>query len=425
MASKDMSMEGWTRRMAHGAWDAGSWLTAMLLFLFLSCADEPYEGTPSDVPHTGLPFVCLNTPDGADITRNDMDAMLELMEPGSDMSHSFSATVKGRGNTSWIAPKKPYSITFDEPRSPFNLPSGRSWVLLANYHDPAQLRNSLAFYLGSVAGGNSDVPQTCFVDLFVNNLYRGIYQWGESVEGVCSRMGADVILEVDGKARYHETTFHTSHLYHPLTIHLPEVSPDDATFQAITSYVQRAEDALFSEHFTDAVEGYRSYLDVGSFVEWYLVNEIAKNNDAAFYTSCFLHFAWGGKLRMGPPWDFDLSFGDYRYKNRRKIVNDPEGFYLRHVQWYERLFEDPSFKALVKERFLHYDGHREELLAHIDSTAALLESKVFLDNCLWGRLGQKSATMEQTETAYREEVEKLKEWLIHRMDWMRAHLEEL
>ena len=421
-----MSMKGLKKGKAHGTCHAISWLAAMLLTFLLSCADEPYEGTPDDVPRTNLPFVCLSTPDGTDITRNSTEGVtVEMTYVGGEEPLSFHASVKGRGNTSWIAPKKPYSITFDEARSPLGLPSGKDWVLLANYHDPSLMRNGLAFYLGGVVGGNADVPQACFVDIFLNNLYRGVYQWCESVEGVCARLGSDVVLEVDGKARYHDTNFHTTHLYHPLTIHHPEVSPGDPDYQAIASYVQRAEDALYGEHFLEAEGGYRQYLDMESFVEWFLVNEIAKNNDAAFYTSCHLHFAWGGKLRMGPLWDFDQSFGAYRYEGRRKIVNDPEGFYLRHAGWYERLFQDPAFISRVRERFLHYDAHRNELLAYVDATTSLLEAKVFLDNCLWGRLGRKSATQSQVMDAYHAESEKLKTWISRRMEWMRSHLEEL
>lgn len=421
-----MSMKGLKKGKAHDACNAVSWLAAMLLTLLLSCTDEPYEGTPADVPRTGLPFVCLSTPGGTEITRNNMDGVLVVMtNANGEKALSSNASVKGRGNTSWIAPKKPYAITFYEAHSPLGLPSGQDWVLLANYHDPSLMRNGLAFYLGGMVGGNADVPRTCFVDLFLNNLYRGVYQWCESVEGVCARMGADVVLEVDGKARYHDTNFHTTRLHYPLTIHHPEVSPDAPTFQTIASYVQRAEDALYGEHFLEAEDGYRQFLDMESFVEWYLVNEIAKNNDAAFYTSCHLHFAWDGKLRMGPLWDFDQSFGAYRYEGQRKIVNNPEGFYLRHVEWFERLFQDPAFMSRVKERFLHYDNHRSELLAFVDATAALLETKVFLDNCLWGRLGRKSATQSQVLDAYQTEREKLKEWISRRMEWMRAHMDDL
>ena len=70
-----MSMKGLKKGKAHGTCHAISWLAAMLLTFLLSCADEPYEGTPDDVPRTNLPFVCLSTPDGTDITRNSTEGV--------------------------------------------------------------------------------------------------------------------------------------------------------------------------------------------------------------------------------------------------------------------------------------------------------------------------------------------------------------
>ena len=90
----------------------------------------------------------------------------------------------------------------------------------------------------------------------------------------------------------------------------------------------------------------------------------------------------------------------------------------------EGLSDSPEGQAL-SEWLSYYDAHRNELLAYVDATTSLLEAKVFLDNCLWGRLGRKSATQSQVMDAYHAESEKLKAWISRRMEWMRSHLEEL
>lgn len=400
-------------------------LAALLMLSALTaCSSEMYEIPEEDLPPTSLPTMRLLTPEGSPIDRSLMENIGMVVSDATGRTiYTNTVMAKGRGNTSWIRPKKPYTLLIPNEDTLLNLPPGNNRVLLANYDDLSLIRNDLAFFMGQLRG-RSDIPHSCFIDLVTNGLYTGIYQLCESVEDICLHEGSDVLVEVDGKARYHEPIFHTTQLQHPFSIHYPEVEEGDATYNFIAAFVQKAEDILFSEHFADAEGGYREFFDMDSFVEWYLINEIAKNNDAILYTSCFIHFAWNGQLKMGPIWDFDIAFGNYPYK-RKKVVNNPKNFYLRNVSWFARLFDDPDFKSRVKDGLAFYYTHRQELYEHIDATSRLLIDRVPLDNRLWGCLCDKTASEERVKDAYTKQAEELKEWLEQRLEWLYSHRDEL
>lgn len=405
-----------------------------ILTILSSCSSDQFEIPAEEVPSTGLPFLHLLTPNEEPITRSLMENVSLMMTHGDDFSdyseyseysdYSALVMVKGHGNTSWVDPKKPYSIFFQKKDNLPGLPPGTNRLLLANYKDLSLMRNELAFFISREIGGRTDAPHAHFVDLMLNGQYAGIYLLCESAEDICLREGDSIVVEVDGKARYHEATFRTTRLTHPVSIHRPEVEPGDAACADISHFIQQAEDALFAENFTDPVSGYKNYFDMDSFVDWYLINEMAKNGDAILYTSCFMHYSPGGKLRMGPIWDFDVAFGGYPY-NKGWLINNPKNFYIKFSEWFGRLFDDPAFVSKVKERFAMYYAHRQDIIDHIDATCRLLSEKVPFDNHIWGCLCSKTASEERVKSTYAKEAEELKTWLLKRMEWLHENLEKM
>ena len=105
---------------------------------FLSLADTEIEG----VNFTGLPIIFINTKDNTPIISKDsyVDGTFKLDGAGiySDIS-ATDLTIKGRGNSTWSMPKKPYKLKFKDKISLFNLTEAKDWVLLANYQDPTFL----------------------------------------------------------------------------------------------------------------------------------------------------------------------------------------------------------------------------------------------------------------------------------------------
>ena len=386
----------------------------------------------ADLTHSGLPVVIINTPNNQDITskedyvENTLMSVLQM-----DIMDEFCelTNMKGRGNSTWAAPKKPYAIKFDKKKSLMDLPEDKSWVLLANYYDATLLRNDLAFFMGNEISTLDWTPHYQQVDLILNGQYKGIYQLGEKVKISKKRVnvGDDgFLLEVDAKADANEVTFNVTHIGQPINIKEPDVVVDGEDYNYIVDYLTNADAVLFSENWLDAEDGYKKYIDMSSFVDWYLINEIAKNNDAIFYTSCYMNLKRGGKLKMGPLWDFDVAFGGYPWEPRAsEISNLTTGFYIKDVSWINRMFNDPEFLSLVKERFNDFYSRKQDMLDHIDSKAAIIIEKVIEDNKLWGRITIKTASNEEVKVAYQEKVNQLKTWLSTRLEWLKTNLANL
>ena len=399
----------------------------MLLATLLTTCDDQYEIGADELPYTGMARLTITTPDNTEIDRNWIDhTQFSITEATFQTDTVGEMRIKGRGNTTWTFPKRPYTILMSAPCRLMGMDEGDTWALLANYHDQTLLRNEVALYMSHEMSQLNFTPNSRFINLVMNGSYYGIYQISELPEACLSHYSTeDVLLEIDAKAHYHDITFHTARNTHPINIHYPEVNEGDATWQSISLWIQTAEDALFAENFNDSIQGYRKYFDVTSFVEWYLINEIAKNSDAIFYTSCFMHGPIGGKISMGPIWDFDMAFGNYKYKNNKKVINDPEGFYIKNMAWYGRLFQDPAFVEIVKRRFNDYFTHREMIYRHIDQMSSDLCLNIALENKLWGQLCKTSSSTEKVETEYTRQAEKLKSWIETRMQWLKRNIDIL
>ena len=162
-----------------------------------------------------------------------------------------------------------------------------------------------------------------------------------------------------------------------------------------------------------------------SFVDWYLINEIAKNYDAVFLTSCYMNLKRGGKLKMGPIWDFDIAFGGYPWDPQASIANAVEGFHVKNTLWYSRLFEDPAFLARVKERFNEIYAERQKILDYIDLKAMFLSGKVVEDNRLWGTISNGDSDVSVVKTEYNNYVSDLKNWITDRLAWLNTNINAL
>ena len=397
----------------------------LLLATLLATCDDQYEISADELPHTGMTRLTITTPGNTKIDRSWIAHTQFTITETTDQTDTIGEmSIKGRGNTTWTLPKRPYTIQLSEPCQLMGMEQGNAWALLANYHDPTLLRNDVALYMSREMSLLDYTPDSRFVNLVINDSYNGIYQICELPEAYITHDNKDeILLEFDAKAHYHDVTFHITRTLHPINIHYPEVNEGDDNWRNISQWIQTAEDALFAENFTDSIQGYRKYFDVTSLVDWYLINEIAKNKDALFYTSCFLHGHLDGKIAMGPVWDFDMAFGNYKYKNNRKFINDPEGFHIKSAPWYGRLFQDPAFVALVKRRFNDFFAHREMIYQHIDQMASLLSLSISLENKRWGQLCDNSSSTTKVENEYTRQAEKLKAWIEKRMQWLKQNLE--
>jgi hypothetical protein len=123
----------------------------------------------------------------------------------------------------------------------------------------------------------------------------------------------------------------------------------------------------------------------------------------------------GGKLKMGPLWDFDLAFGNTDYWAR-----GPEGFWVKNSDWFDRLFDDPVFVKRVKERFDYFYERMPDIMREIDATQQYLKYSAAANENRWHAFYNYVAPNVEIWGAYQNEVQSVKDWLKNRMEWLKA-----
>ena len=380
---------------------------------------------------TGLPVMWIETEGRQDITSKEeyLKASFKLQENvttrGAGDVMIDSVNIKGRGNSTWGLPKKPYALKFNKKVSLINEPKDKSWVLLANYTDKTMLRNALAFYMGHIS--NLDyTPRYHFVELILNGRYNGTYQLCEKLKIAKDRVnvGDDgFLMEIDSRATEEADAvyFKVAHLYQVINIKDPDVEYNDENYCYAEKYVTNADSVLFSKNFADPQNGWQKYMDMDSFVDWFIINEITKNNDARLWSSCYMSLKRGEKLKMGPIWDFDLALGNVDF-NEAHLVN---GFWIKDTSWYAQLFKDPAFVAKVKERFDYFYSKRDDIMRNINENAKYLKYAVQENENKWHTFYTYTWPNYDIWGSYNNEVQSMKEWLNARFEWLKGEFDKM
>lgn len=351
--------------------------------------------------------------------------------------------VRGRGNSTWDMPKKPYKIKFDEKISIFGLGEDKEWVLLANYADKTLLRNVVAMKLSEIVGMEW-TPSMLPVEVYLNDEYMGCYTFSEHKKVSKYRVDLDIVGELDNSGdavtgdyymeieqNLDETTcFRTSICGIPMMFSDPEV-PTAAQYDYIVGYFYDAENALMGNNFTDPENGWQKYIDIESFAKAYIVNELTKNIDGNMRKSSFITKEKGKKLEMYHLWDYDLTLGNCNYLDDEFGATDgPEGWFIKdfscnywthgwnHTNWYTRLTDDPAFCAKVKEI---WDKHHQELSSipdFIDIKAMIMEDAQKRNFKRWDILNTSVWPNVVVKGTYAGEVEYLKDYYTKRFRWL-------
>jgi len=382
--------------------------------------------------YTGLPVVYVNTVDQTPVISKDDYVSGQVKIYPTDGSNVFSASmqIKGRGNSTWGLPKKPYRIKLDTKASVLGFPADKDWVLLANYSDKTLIRNYLAFELGNDFGFEY-TNRTQPVEVVLNGVYVGSYLLAEQVKVSKDRVNikeldedddsddkitGGYLLEVD--ARLDEEFWFRTSSGTPFTLKSPEdTTPEQLEY--IKNYIQGVEDVLFSDLASDPDEGYAKYINPETFIQWYWVNEIFKNNDAIFFSSVFMYKDRDEKLSMGPLWDFDIAAGNVDYNDN----DNPSGWWIRKSAWMTSLFKDPAFRQAA-EAF--WNSKREDMLTHlfsrIDERATYLHRSEEQNFKKWPILDTYVWPNAVVTGSYANEVSYLKKWLAARIHWIDAQI---
>ncbi len=375
---------------------------------------------------TGLPVINLTTDNGNDITNRDDYTTGTVEGFGNGVVRdldNMEMEIRGRGNSTWGMPKKPYQMKLAAKREFLDMENDKKWLFLAEYADKTMLRNKIAYELGYLSALDWTTDSE-FAEVFLNRNYIGTYHITQKVEEGGDRVdiGDDgFLLEIDQLDRLDPDDVYFETDTFLINIKEPSLAQGDSQYLYISRLVHEFEQALYGNQFADPVNGYQKYIDLDSFIDWYLISEITKNVDSRSFSSIYFHVIPGEKIKMGPLWDFDLSFGNVDYAD----PEFPEGFWIKQNPWYERLFQDPNFVRQVQERFAYYDENRDFLLAKVDEYADKLRYAQAENDARWQTIGIYVWPNPVVLDTYEAEVDRLKSWFNTRMDWLDNALNQL
>lgn len=368
--------------------------------------------------------------------------------------------IKGRGNSTWDWPKKPYRLKLGAAAGLLGMPSSKHWVLLANYADKTLVRNDTAFTFSRSLGLAYTVRDR-HVEVSLNGQYLGVYQLTEHVRIAPDRVNVPELkvsdtaapavtggyfMEVDfrmhkdyckdpgvlpyspfcvGGVNTQRNTvlcLDSTHGMDPACLKEPEtlLAPEWAAQRAyLEKYYADFEAALFGADFKDAAKGYAAYVDVDSVVDYYLINELFKNVDGAV-ASFFIVKQRDGKFSFGPIWDFDLALGNAGYND----VDKTFGWHIRKATWFARFFEDPAFAAKVKARWaaLKTAGKFEEIFQYAQARASWLEKMQQKNFTTWPIFSWVTWYTRYVGGSYSAEVTEMLRWQRERYAWMDGEL---
>jgi len=387
-----------------------------------------------------VPVVTVNTLDSVPVASREeyvfmSFALTDSANPRNNIAANadMAGRIRGRGNNSWRdfrANKKSYRVKFKSKTSLFGLEAAKDWVLLAQHRDETLLYNAVAFELGRRFGLPFNHSFN-FVDLYINGEYRGIYLLTEHNQVGSGRVAIERkggwFAELD---EYYdkEPRFRTGNYGLPVMIKSPkggkawQEGENPAHIQVKSDFNALA-DALASPDFPES--GYREMVDIGTFIDFLLINELAANTDLSHPRSVFLYKDRGGLISMGPLWDFDSGYG-WSYRNWMESgfndhFNHPERRPPVHP-FFGRFYEDPAFAAAYRERWNGMYDTIASIPAFIDEMAGRLSGPAErnFDRWWYKTYAPFTDTRPAQPNVFGDAVVRLKNWYAARVYYLNA-----
>lgn len=383
---------------------------------------------------TNIPTIYIDTENHAPVNGKEDYVKGTVTVMSSDENECATALamgIRGRGNSTWNMPKKPYRIKFDSKTNFLGLKAkAKSWVLLANYADKTLLRNAMAFEMSKFMGFEF-TPSIKFVDVVLNDKYLGNYMVSDQVEVNKNRVPVEeqeptdvtepditggYLLEIDGFADGEPVWFKTPRDM-KVTIKYPKDDEiNQQQRQYISDFICDFEERLFSDNYTDPETGYRALVDEKSLIDWYIACELTGNSDS-FWSTYVYKKRNDGHICFGPLWDFDIAFNnDNRLGNAvnlmmRDAAHEPK-------TWIHRMWQDDWFRTAVNRRWteLMKEGLREHLLDKADEYAQLIDASQKMNFNTWKILPNQVYLEVKLFPTYGEGVEYLKWYIDARCD---------
>ena len=429
---------------------------------------------------SNLPILRINTKTRVIQDEPKIPVVMEIFDNGSGQLNQVSAnpsisTIAGiefRGSTSQadfiFLPgyvKKPYGIEIwtdttgvtAKKMSLVQMPEESDWVLNASYNDRSFMRDFLAQMIAGRLGVLNS--KTKFIELIINDEYRGVYLLMEKIKQGKNRVpisdlyptenaGDDVtggyLLKIDKSSGSPSANFKSNYTSGILGTQKCEFQIEYPKYGIITQqqfiyirdYIQTWERKLMTEDMNDSKASFREMMDMPSFVNYFILNETVRNVDG-YRLSSYLYKdkeSLGGKIKMGPAWDFNIAFGNADYLNGwmtngfvyKAMENDGGKNDAWQVPfWWNKLVQDASFRKAVATRWKEVRKtflNTNSLFASIDSAQVVLKEPLNRNFQKFPLMGRKIWPNYYVGSTLTDEVNWLKNWIQGRLTWLDAQL---
>lgn len=444
-------------------------LVSFLFFLCFSCNKEGTKIgseliTPDIILGPPLPLMKIQTGNQNIVDEPKIPGSLQIFQEELLIEEHLIG-IEIRGSSSQMFDKKSYGFeTWDEMGEDLNaslggFPEEEDWILYGPYSDKSLVRNVLIYELSNNLGQYAS--KTKFYELEINEVFQGTYVLMEKIKRDKNRVdisknkiediSGGYIIKIDkptGDGDWYNENIAFSSQYNTTGVLVDtgnvnflyeypkadDISEEQKKY--IQDYIHLFETTLISEGFKSIENGYRQFIDLDSFIDFFILNEFSKNPDG-FRLSTYLHKEKGGKLKMGPIWDFNLAFGNVNYCDG----DSPYGWAHRFNDicsgdnwqvpfWWNRFLDDPEYVGLLKERWAIL---RSEILSSDTVSSRLRELQENLKGSSaidknfgkWLILGKYIWPNKFIGDSYDSEINYLEEWISERFNWLDQNINEL
>lgn len=438
-----------------------------------------------------LPLLIIDTKGNKVSDSEKLKAYLQVYDSENKLNYiaddpviTSDINIKIRGNSTRAFPKKQYSIELAKKNNQerkeklLGMNKESDWVLNGPFADKSLMRNYLVYKTSRNIMEYASDAKFCEVividdgsDTIKKSHYKGVYiliekiKRGENRVDISKSQSANdetsfIVSknsQKEGDITLGNYGYETSLYDYGINIEYPTKNLTKEKYEYINKHISEFERVLYSYKFNDPYEGYNKYIDVDTFVDYYIINEFFKNTDAGIL-STNIYKDYNEKIKAGPVWDFNSSLG-----NHSKLIGpafDYTGFYMIEKTWFGRLMEDITFAKNVEERYKYLRKtylSDEFLIDLIDETVLHLGDAIERNFTTWPiymcnqpdmfkvskgifkqyennpqaldkYLQQNPEFLRSTNgrsTSYEEEITRMKDFIIQRGQWMDENIDSL
>ena len=392
----------------------------------------PYTPVEVDFESSNLPIVLIETAQGQEIPNDPkIDATMKIIYRDNGQRNSLADVVNPtalsydgpikieyRGSSSSLLDKKQYAFTpydnsGDKINVPFlDMPTENDWILSGLAYDPSFMRDFLSYKLANLTGNYASRGRYC--EVVLNGSFQGIYVLQEKLKADDSRIDIKKIKDVDltlpkltggyitktDKIEGSDTQAWSMPNYGGWESNFVHEHPKPTTVMPEQDTYIRNEFETLQVHVASPsnstiTQGYPSVIDIPSFIDFMILNELSSNADG-YEFSTFFHKDRNGKLRAGPIWDFNLTFGndlfDWGYDRSHTDIWQFFDQGNMGPKFWKDLFDDPVFNCYLTKRWQELTApgmplNSTEIFSLIDSTQALISEAAARQEIVSGTTG--------------------------------------